>query len=43
MLEGVDEFRLMTADELRALIAAGEITDGALLAAYALATAKGLL
>jgi ADP-ribose pyrophosphatase len=41
-IEGIDEFRLVTVDELGALIASGEITDGALLAAYAFATAKGL-
>jgi ADP-ribose diphosphatase len=42
-IEGIDEFRLVTADELRAAIAAGEITDGSLLAGFAFATAKGLL
>lgn len=42
-LEGIDEVRTVTAVELAALIAGGEITDGFTLAAYALATARGLL
>jgi ADP-ribose pyrophosphatase len=41
--EGIDEFRLVTVEELGAAIAAGEISDGPLLAAYAFATAKGLI
>ncbi|MEV6635724.1 NUDIX hydrolase [Actinoplanes sp. NPDC051470] len=42
-IEGIDEFRLVTADELRDLIASGKVSDGGLLAAYAIATARGLL
>ncbi|RZU76019.1 ADP-ribose pyrophosphatase [Micromonospora kangleipakensis] len=39
--EGIDERRLCTSAELAAMIAAGEITDQYLLAAWAFATAKG--
>jgi ADP-ribose pyrophosphatase len=42
-IEGIDEFRLVTADELRDVIASGKVTDGGLLSAYAIATARGLL
>ncbi|MBB4695594.1 NUDIX hydrolase [Paractinoplanes abujensis] len=42
-IEGIDEFRLVTVDELRDLIASGKVGDGGLLAAYAIATARGLL
>jgi len=41
--EGIDERRLCTPAELAGLIAAGEITDEFLLAAWAFATAKGVL
>ncbi|MGK5685587.1 NUDIX hydrolase [Actinoplanes sp. URMC 104] len=41
--EGLDEIRPVTAAELAGLIAGGQVTDGFLLAAYAMATARGLL
>jgi ADP-ribose pyrophosphatase len=41
--EGIDETRLVTPAELTTMLANGEITDGFLLAAYAFATARGLL
>jgi ADP-ribose diphosphatase len=40
--EGIDERRLVTWPELSAMIAAGEVTDGKVLAAFALATARGI-
>ncbi|MFC4150469.1 NUDIX hydrolase [Micromonospora mangrovi] len=41
--EGIDERRLVTRQDLAAMIASGEVTDHYLLAAFAFATAKGLL
>ncbi|MFG1776968.1 NUDIX hydrolase [Micromonospora sp. NPDC049048] len=41
--EGIDEFRLVTPMELARMIAAGEVSDCYLLAAFAFATAQGHL
>lgn len=41
--EGIDEMRLVTAAELRGMIATGEVDDAFVLAAYALAVARGVL
>jgi ADP-ribose pyrophosphatase len=41
--EGIDAIRLVTAGELTGMIAEGVVTDGFLLAAYAFATARGVL
>jgi ADP-ribose pyrophosphatase len=41
--EGIDQMRLVTVDELEGMIAAGEITDSYVLAAYAFGVARGLL
>jgi ADP-ribose pyrophosphatase len=42
-VEGIDQYRLVTPDELTSLIAAGEIIDEYLLSAYAIAVARRLL
>ncbi|GIF00963.1 NUDIX hydrolase [Paractinoplanes rishiriensis] len=42
-VEGIDEYRLVTPDELADMIAAGRVTDEYFLAAYAIAVAKRLL
>ncbi|WP_446216356.1 NUDIX hydrolase [Micromonospora sp. IBHARD004] len=41
--EGIDDRRLVIREELAGMIAAGEVTDAYLLAAFAFGTAKGLL
>ncbi|MEU4096893.1 NUDIX hydrolase [Streptomyces sp. NPDC026673] len=41
--EGIDAFRAVTPEELRAMLAEGHIHDGFTLAAWSLATARGLL
>ncbi|MFI2302921.1 NUDIX hydrolase [Actinacidiphila glaucinigra] len=41
--EGIDAFRALTPDEMRSELAKGHIHDGFTLAAWALATARGLL
>ncbi|MEU0932905.1 NUDIX hydrolase [Embleya sp. NPDC005971] len=41
--EGIDRIRVVTPDELRAMILDGEITDAYTLAAYAFALTRGLL
>lgn len=41
--EGIDAFRALSPDEMRAMLAEGHIHDGFTLAAWGLATARGLL